>query len=187
MKKTLLIMAVCALLSTSAMAADFIQGGYYGGVGMGFEDYSDYASYDPGVTLVLNGGKPIIMLGPGVIGAEGELTYTLIPLKTDHRYYEDELTITTLGAYATYTYDFTNSLYARGKLGIIYRDYDHDSRFYHQNYRRGHRFRSSSRANFAVGVGGGYKITDRIRIFSDLILLDSFDLKQLNFGVQMSF
>jgi hypothetical protein len=175
------------------MAADFIQGEYYGGVGIGLEDLSNSVSYDPGVTLVLNGGKPIIQLGPGVLGAEGELTYTIVPLKADHRYYDDELKILTLGAYATYTYDITSSFYARGKAGIVYRDYDHDSSYHYYNNTcnscnsRNYRFSNSSKANIAIGIGGGYKINSTIRIFTDLIFLDSFDLKQLNLGVQMSF
>jgi len=57
MKKLLSTVAISAILSTGAIGADFIQGGYYGGVGIGIEDYSVHSSIDPGVTLVINGGK----------------------------------------------------------------------------------------------------------------------------------
>jgi opacity protein-like surface antigen len=173
MKKKLSVVAISALLSTGVMAADFIDGGIYGGVGIGFEDYSHYSAYDPGMTLVLNGGKPIIKLGPGVIGAEGELTYTVVPLS--HTYWSD-LNILTLGAYATYTYDFSDKLYSRAKLGIVHRDYSYDSHYSDYNS-----------VGVAAGIGAGFKFTDKMRLFSDIILVDGSNLTQLNIGVQMSF
>ena len=78
MNKILSTAMVSAVLATSVSAAnlDFIKGDFYGGAGIGIENFSHYSSYDPGVTVVFNGGKPIIKLAPGTIGAEGEITYT---------------------------------------------------------------------------------------------------------------
>jgi len=185
MKKLLSTVAISAILATGAMGADFIQGGYYGGVGIGVEDYSRYSSIDPGVTLVLNGGKPIIKLGPGTLGAEGEFTYTIVPL-TYNRYYYDyydyyrykdaDLNIFTLGAYATYTFDFSDKFYARGKLGLVDRSTNYDGYYSDENI-----------VNVGAGIGAGYKINNKMRIFSDLIVLDGSDLKQFNIGLQLSF
>jgi opacity protein-like surface antigen len=180
MKKILSTVAITATLSTSAIAADFIQGGYYGGAGIGFEDYSTYSYIDPGMTLVLNGGKPIIKLGPGTIGAEAEFTYTLIPLTYDTNS-DWELTIMTLGGYATYTFDHSDKLYSRVKLGIVHRDYSWDydnSSSWHSDY---------NEVGVAAGIGAGYKLNSLMRVYSDLIVLDGTDLKQLNFGVQIGF
>jgi len=179
MKKILSIVATSAILSTSAMSADFIQGGYYGGAGLGVEDYSTYSYMDPGYTLVINGGKPIIKLGPGTLGAEAEFTYTIVPLTYDYNS-DWELNIMTLGAYATYTFDF-NKFYVRGKVGPVYKDYTWD---YNNNY-VGHS--DSSDVDVAAGIGAGYKINNTLRVYSDIIALDSSDLKQLNFGVQLTF
>lgn len=174
MKKILSTVAVSALLSTSAMAGpNFIDGGIYGGVGIGVESFSRYSSYDPGLTLVLNGGKPIIKLGPGVIGAEGEFTYTVVPMS--HTYWSD-LTVMTLGAFATYTYDFSDKLYSRAKLGVVHRDYSYDK--YYSN---------SNSVGVGAGIGAGYKFNDTMRLFSDLMLIDGSNLTQFNVGVQMSF
>ncbi len=191
MKKILVAAAFSLLLPLNSFAADFIKGGYYAGVGAGIEDFAGYSSYDMGFTLLANFGKPIIKLGPGVLGAEGEFTYTVSPLEYENSYYKDEMTIATLGAYATYTYDFTDKFYGRGKLGIVYRDYDHDGSYRDYSYRyydyRYGYVGSYSSLNVALGVGGGYKISDKMRLFSDFIVTDGFDLRQLNFGVQMSF
>lgn len=181
MKKILSTIVATALLSTGAFSADFIDGGVYGGIGMGIEDFSTYSAYDPGLTLVLNGGKPIIKLGPGVIGAEGEFTYTVLPMSYGSSYYDSDLTVMTLGAYATYTYDFSQKLYAKGKVGLVARDYSWD---YSSSY-GGHS--DYNRVGEAIGIGGGYKFSNKMRVFGDLIVLDGADLKQMNFGVQMSF
>ncbi|MCK4440663.1 MAG: hypothetical protein KAU90_01565 [Sulfurovaceae bacterium] len=47
MKKILSIIAISAIASTGAMSADFIEGNYYGGVGAGIKDFSQYSNYDP--------------------------------------------------------------------------------------------------------------------------------------------
>ena len=175
MKNFLSIVAISALLSTGAMSADFIQGGYYGGAGVGVEDFSEYSSINAGYTLVINGGKPIIKLGPGTLGAEGEFTYTIIPMTYGWNDQYD-LNILTLGAYATYTFDFSDKFYARGKLGPVNRTTTWDNGY-----------SDDSTFNVAVGIGAGYKINNTLRVFSDLIVLDSSDLKQLNVGVQLTF
>jgi opacity protein-like surface antigen len=175
MKKILSTIAVTAILSTGAFSAEFINGGAYGGVGMGFEDFSTYSSYDPGVTLVLNGGKPIIRIGPGTLGAEGELTYTVVPMS--HSFASD-LTVITFGAYATYTYDINQQLYARAKLGLVNRNYSWDKNRYYSDY---------NKVGEAIGIGAGYNLTNNMRAFTDIIALDGNGLKQLNFGLQVSF
>jgi len=175
MKKLLSTVAISAILSTGAIGADFVQGGYYGGVGVGVEDYSTYSSINPGYTLVINGGKPIVKLGPGTLGAEGEFTYTVIPLTYGWNDQYD-LDILTLGAYATYTFDFSDKLYARGKLGIVNRNTTWDSSY-----------SDDSIVNVGAGIGVGFKINNTMRIFSDLIVLDSSDLKQFNVGLQITF
>ena len=178
MQKILSTIVATAVLSTGAFALDFIDGKYYGGVGMGIEDFSYYSSYDPGVTLVVNGGKPIVKLGPGTIGAETEFTYTIVPMSYARRYYSDsELTVMTLGAYATYTYDLSQQLYARAKLGVVARDYSYNNS-YHS---------SRNRAGEAAGIGAGYKFNENMRVFSDLIMIDGSNLKQMNFGLQLNF
>ena len=180
MKKILSTVVTTMILSTGAFSADFIDGGYYGGVGAGIENYSRYSSYDPGVALVLNGGKPIIKLGPGVIGAEGEFTYTIVPLSTSRYLYDSDLTVMTLGAYATYTYDFSDKLYARGKLGVVTRHHSFDNTGHYS-------YGDYNRVGEAIGIGAGYKFTNSMRVFSDVISLGGSNLTQVNFGVQMNF
>jgi hypothetical protein len=175
MNKVLSVSMLSALLATSAMSADFIKGNFYGGVGMGVENFSNYSSYDPGVTLVVNGGKPIIKLGPGTIGAEGELTYTVLPLSHT---YGDDLSILTLSAFATYTFEHSEKIYTRVKAGFTNRNYSFDNESFNSNY--------SSRG-VAAGIGAGYKVSDKIRLFSDLVLVDGSNLTQVNLGAQMNF
>jgi len=119
------------------------------------------------------------------LGAEGEFTYTIVPL-TYNRYYYDyydyyrykdaDLNIFTLGAYATYTFDFSDKFYARGKLGLVDRSTNYDGYYSDENI-----------VNVGAGIGAGYKINNKMRIFSDLIVLDGSDLKQFNIGLQLSF
>jgi len=180
MKKILSTVVTTMILSTGAFSADFIDGEYYGGVGAGIENFSRYSSYDPGVALVLNGGKPIIKLGPGVIGAEGEFTYSIVPLSTSSYLYDSDLTVMTLGAYATYTYDFSDKLYARAKLGVVARDYSFDSGRYSS-------YSDYNKVGEAIGIGAGYKFSNSMRVFSDVISLGGSNLTQMNFGVQMNF
>ena len=175
MNKVLTIGMISAVLATNAMSADFIKDKYYGGVGMGIENFSAYSSYDPGITLVVNGGKPIIKLGPGTIGAEGEMTYTVLPL---NHTYGDDLSILTLSAFATYTFDHTDKLYTRVKAGLSNRNYSFADERYNSNY---------NSVGVAAAIGAGYKVSDKIRLFSDLVVVDSSDLTQINFGAQMNF
>jgi len=179
MKKILSTVAISAIFSTSIMGADFIQGGYYGGFGVGFEDYSRYSNTDPGMTLVLNGGKPIKKLGPGTIGAEVEFTYTLVPLSYNYGHYYDhyddlDLDVMTLGGYATYTFDHSDKLYSRAKVGIVHRKYSFDGYYSDTNS-----------VGVAAGIGGGYKLNSFMKLYSDFILADGSNLMQLNFGVQV--
>ena len=180
MKKLLLLTALSSI--SSLVATDFIQNEYYGGVGLGIEKFSTYSSYDPGVTVVINGGKPIIKLGPGIIGAEGEFSYTALPLNYNSYGSDWDLNIMTLGAYATYTFEHSEKLYTRAKLGIVQRnyswDYNGNSRGFDYDY---------NQIGIGIGGGAGYKFNKKLRGYSDLILLDSSDLIQLNFGLQMSF
>jgi len=174
MKKILSTIAISAIVSTTGTFA----GDYYGGIGVGYEDLS-LSLYDPGVTLVLNGGKSIMKLGVGTLGAEGEFTYTVVPLNYDNSFFGDnELTIMTIGAYATYTFDHSDKFYSRVKAGIANRDYSWDNSTYDSNY---------NEIGLALGAGLGYNLNDSMRTYADLILLDGSDLKQLNFGVQMNF
>jgi len=183
MKKTILTATLLfSVSSTSLIAADFIKGEYYGGAGFGMEKFSRYTSYDPGLSIILNGGKPIIKLGPGVIGVEGEFTYTALPMNYNSMGSDWDLNIMTLGAYATYTFDHSDKLYTRVKAGIVHRnyswDYNGDSRDYNYDY---------TQVGAAIGVGVGYKFNETLRAYSDLILVDGSDLTQLNFGLQMNF
>ena len=181
MKKILLTTTLLSITTSQLLAADFIQGNYYGGVGFGLEKFSTYSSYDPGVNIVLNGGKPIIKIGPGTIGAEGEFTYTVLPLNYSRYSSDFDLSIMTLGAYATYTFEHSDKLYTRAKLGIVNRNYSWDYNGYSgYNY-------DYNDVGVGAGIGAGYKFNDKLRVFSDLILLDGSDLTQLNFGVQMNF
>ena len=182
MKKTLITTTLLAIATSNLVAADFIKDNYYGGVGLGLEKFSRYSSYDPGVTIVLNGGKPIIKLGPGTIGAEGEFTYTALPLNYSAYRSDWDLSIMTLGAFATYTFDHSDKLYTKAKLGVVHRNYSWD---YNGNS-RGNSY-DYTQVGVGAGIGAGYKFSDKLRAYSDLILLDGSDLTQLNFGVQMNF
>jgi len=183
MKKTILVTTILSSISaTNLLAIDFINDKYYGGVGLGIEKFSTYSSYDPGLAIVLNGGKPIIKLGPGTIGAEAELTYTVLPLNHNGYGYDWDLSIMTLGAYATYTFDHTDKLYTRAKVGIVQRHYSWDYNGHSRN-------NDYDYNDIGIGIGGGagYKFNEKLRAYSDLILLDGSDLTQLNFGLQMNF
>ena len=175
MKKVLSSIAISAIVSTTGVVA----GDYYGGIGLGYEDLS-LSLYDPGTTVVLNGGKSIMKLGVGTLGVEGEFTYTVVPLNYNSSLFGDnELTIMTVGAYATYTFDHSDKFYSRVKAGIANRDYswDNDSS-YNSDY---------NKIGLAIGAGLGYKFNDTMRTYADLIMLDGSNLRQLNFGVQMNF
>ncbi len=180
MKKIITIMVLLAMFSANIMAADFIKGKFYGGIGLGLEDFSTYSSYDPGITLILNAGKPVIKLGPGTIGGEVEFTYTIIPMSYS-RYSHWDLSVMTLGTYATYTYNHSKTLYSRAKLGFAFQnyswDYGRDDYGYDYDYRH---------VNVAAGIGGGYHLNKTLRVYSDLIFIGS-SLKQFNFGLQMNF
>ena len=182
MKKILIATIFSTITASSLLAADFIKDEYYGGAGFGVEKFSTYSSYDPGLAIVLNGGKPIIKLGPGTIGAEGEFTYTVLPLNYNRSGSDWDLSIMTLGAYATYTFDHSEKLYTKAKLGIVHRNYSWD---YNGNS-RSNDF-DYNQVGVGAGIGAGYKFNDKLRGYSDLILLDGSDLTQLNFGVQMNF
>jgi opacity protein-like surface antigen len=183
MKKILLKTSLfLAIANTNLVAADFIQNQYYGGIGVGLEDFSTYSSYDPGATIVLNGGKPIIKLGPGTIGAEGEFTYTALPLNYNRSQIDWDLSIMTLAAYATYTFEHSDKLYTKAKLGIVQRNYSWD-----YNGNNNNSDFDYNEVGVGAGIGIGYKLNNKLRVYSDLILLDTSDLKQLNFGLQMNF
>ena len=163
-------------LLTSAGAADFIKNKYYMGGGVAVE--AGWHNYGIGAALLINGGKPIIKLGPGTIGAEVELSYTALAASYDDSYYEADLRVLSLGIFATYKYDINKDLYIRPRFGPMFTSYSYsgDSDYFY-DYSYGH---------VATGIGVGYNLGKSMNLFSDFtIASDSY--RRISVGLQFKF
>jgi hypothetical protein len=171
-KQIIPIIASIGLL-TSANAADFIKGQYYIGGGVAVEN--GWSHYGTGAALLINGGKPIIKLGPGTIGAEVELSYTALAASYDNNDYDSDLRVLSLGLFATYKYDINKDLYIRPRIGPMFASYSYGGYSpYHYGYSRG---------RVATGIGIGYNITKGMNLFSDFTLTnDSY--RRISVGLQ---
>lgn len=151
MKKSLLSLSTAIMLTTSAYGLD---GLYFGG-GLAVQDVAD----DNGVGLVLNGGAPLpVEAGDGTLGVEGELTFAAAGDTSD----ADAIT---LGAYATYTYNFIDNAYLKSKFGIAFYDSDYDDG-----------------VKLSAGVGGGYSFTEDFSAYVEYTSISA--LNNLTFGVK---
>jgi hypothetical protein len=173
MKKTILALASTGLLVSSSSAIDFIKGQYYIGGGVAVENGWSY--YGTGAALLLNGGKPIIKLGPGTIGAEVELSYTALAAEYEHNSYSSDLRVLSLGIFATYKYDIDKNLYIRPRIGPMFTSYSYSG---YSSYYYGY-----SRGNVAIGIGVGYELTDNMNLFSDFTATTA-NYRRISVGLQ---
>ena len=173
MKKIITILASTGLLVSSSSAVDFIKGQYYIGGGAAIE--SGWSHYGIGGTLLLNGGKPIIKLGPGTIGAEAELSYTLLASDYDDDYYDGSLKVLSLGLFATYKYDINKDFYIRPRFGPMFMSYSFDGYDYYDG--------AYSHGSAAIGIGIGYELTKNMNLFSDF-LVNSASYRRISVGLQ---
>jgi len=177
MKNIITTLALSAMLSSASSAANFIKGQYYIG-GAAIE--GGWHDYGIGGALLLNGGKSIIKLGPGTIGAEAELSYTILSSDyDDDDYYDGSLKVLSLGLFATYKYDINKDLYVRPRFGPMFMSYSFN----------GHHYYTSSyysRGNVALGIGMGYKLTKHMDLVSDF-LVNSTSYRRISVGLQFKF
>ena len=172
MKKIITILASTGILVSSSSAIDFIKGQYYIGGGVAVEN--GWSHYGTGAALLLNGGKPIIKLGPGTIGAEVELSYTALAANYDG-YYDGDLKVLSLGLFATYKYDIDKDLYIRPRIGPMFMSYSYGGYDYYDG--------GYSRGNVAIGIGVGYKLTKNMNLFSDFTL-NTASYRRISVGLQ---
>lgn len=167
MKKVLVAMGMSCAMALSSYALE----GFYGGAGLAIEDVDDG---DVSTALVLNGGKEIRQLGPGVIGAEGELTYTLLPHEYDVAWTTYDIRYLTLGAYATYRYDLDQKFYVKGRAGLNVSTAT-DAPSY-----------TDDGIGVAVSAQAAYRLNSHIDLNAGLTVM-SVGIKQLSFTAQYKF
>ena len=167
MKKILATLTMASALTTAV----FADKGFYAGAGLAIEDIDDA---DMGIALVLNGGKEIRKLGPGVIGAEGELTYTLVSHEEDYYKYYDDIRYLTVGGYATYRYELNEQFYVKGRAGLnISNASDAPAR-------------TDDGIGVAVSAQGVYKLNRHIDLTAGLTVI-SVGVRHLSFAAQYKF
>lgn len=159
------------VLSSLTAVASFAQGGFYGGAGLAIEDADNMGL---GSALVLNGGKEIMDLGPGRLGAEGELTYTLAPHEDDRFSANDDIRYLTVGAYATYRYDLDKRFYVKGRAGLNVSSVSNAPSD------------TDDGIGIAVSALGGYTFNDKIDFSSGLTVM-SVGIRQISFVAQYKF
>jgi len=176
MKKMLSIATLLAVSMSTVQAVDFIKNQYYIGGGVAVENGWSY--YGSGLALLINGGKPIVKLGPGTIGAEVEVSYTAVAATYDYEGYDSDLKVLSLGLFATYKYDINKDLYIRPRIGPMFTSYSYSGySAYHYGYSRGH---------VAAGIGIGYNITESMNLFSDFTI-STADYRRISVGLQFKF
>jgi len=177
MKKIISVLAASTLMVSTSSAANFIKNHYYMGGGLALEG-GFYHDYGLGGALLLNGGKEIIKLGPGIIGAEAELSYSALASSYDSNDYDVDLRVLSLGLFATYKYTINKNLYIRPRFGPMFMSYSLDGDDYYDGYDYGY-----SRGYVALGIGVGYKLTKNMNLFSDF-LVNHAGYRRLSVGLQ---
>ena len=169
MIKKLLVSTVAAATLSTAVLADT-----YAGAGLAIESVD---AYDMGFALVLNGGMTLddAQIGDGKLAVEGEFSYSVVSPSTSGV----DFTAMTLAGYAAYIFDINKELYIKPRAGLIYRSYDVSASRW-GSY-------SNSEIGIALTVGGGYKISKEMNIFTDIALVDGMDLIHLTAGVEYHF
>ncbi|QFR50250.1 porin family protein [Sulfurimonas lithotrophica] len=125
---------------------------------------------DSGLGLILKGGFPFKNLkdGPGNLGVEAEFTHSIIsPSKGSY-----EVDFSTLGGYATYTYEFTEDFYAKGRAGMVYYSVDKSSY-------------GNDGMEVSVGIGAGYQFSENINFYIDHTVTD--ELSNFSLGAEYKF
>ena len=172
MKKILSTVAAAAVLATSSFAID----GMYGGVGVAIESVDPL---DMGVALVLNGGAPIMKLGDGSLGAEGEFTYSIMAPSWDYNGYGGshsvDISYMTLSGYAVWQYDINQQYFVKPRAGFTYISADGDG------------WDAGSTFGLSLGVHGGYKINKQLDAYLGIDLIDVGDMMHFTGGVQYHF
>lgn len=145
------------IIPASSLANDNI----YVGAGLAIEGVEDA---ETGVALVLNVGMPIIEdFGSGTITVEGEITHSIVEPWFDG-YYAIDVTVNTLGIYGTYIFDINENVYLKPRVGLVYKSLESG---YTGEY---------NEIIPAVSIGGAYKISDTIDIFTDIKVAPAGDV-----------
>jgi len=160
MKKTILSLISIITISTSLSAMDDI----YVGSGVAIQDAKNL---DAGLALVVNAGMPLnnVDIKVGKLGVEGELTQSILGLSPNRG--GSDIYFTTVGGYATYTYDINNQFYAKGRAGIVY--YNPSKSYVDDGI------------DPSVSAGVGYKYNHDLSLYTEITKTD--ELTNLAVGV----
>ena len=170
--KLILTMAMVTSLLLHAEGKEREEKNLYIGVGISAETPLWYNSGWSGALTI---GKPLVKLGNGWLGAEGELTHSLQESSKNHI----DFSATTFTGYATYIWNIDSKLYLKPRVGVVYKKYDIDSDIWGSD--------SNSEVGIAYGVGAGIRFSDNINLYADYTLLENSDLTHVTTGVEYHF
>ena len=171
MKKMISTVAATALIMvTSAMSSDMYVGG-------GIASQS-VTGMDSGMALVLNVGMPLAMeAGPGKIAVEGELSKSISAASQKTFAGTAEFDVTTLAAYATYTYDITNEFYVKPRLGLLHESAEASVAGISA---------SETETGLSYTLGAGYVVSNNLNVYLDYAIVEA-DISNMTLGVSYKF
>ena len=170
--KFFLTIAVTATIFGHAESVNNNSNSLYLGVGVSAEIPTWYNGSLAGALTL---GKPLIKAGQGWIGAEAEVTNTLI----DGSKNNVDFSATTLAGYATYIFDIDSKLYIKPRVGVVYKKYDINSEAWGT--------KSTTELGIAYGFGVGIRFTDNINIYANYTMVENSDLMHLTTGLEYHF
>ena len=150
MKKLLSSIAATALIATSGLAFDPAKdldlSKVYVNAGLALETVTNY---DSGFALVVNAGLPIKEDGKSVVGAEVEITQTIVSPSLN----TIDASITTVAAYSTYSYNINKQLFVKVRGGFLYESVTNEIGSYSVD---------TSDSGIAFGLHTGYNINEKM-------------------------
>lgn len=166
MKKTVaLLVAVVVFSSTLSIAR---AEGRFMGVKTGLI-LIDVSGVDNVIPVGVIYGRELDQITPG-FWIEGEFNLGLLGGDVSGG---GDLDIWTIAAYGAYRYPVSDTSYLKGKAGLLYEDVEIRSV-------------SDDDINLSLGIGGGFKIDDRLTIEAEFTVIES-DINFLSVGLHCRF
>ena len=167
-QKPLAGLVALAAAGLSAPAAA-VQNPLYMGGGLAIQSVTNH---DDGLAGVFRFGAQLDEVTPG-FGVEGEVTRSLIDPESGR--FGRDVTITTLGGYATYSLPFPNRRVSlKARLGMLWEEFDPEGPG------------DDTELEVSWGLGGEFRISNGLSAFLDYTRIEA-DVDHLTGGVQVHF
>lgn len=187
MKKIFLFVLIAVFSFVGVTSAE--QGERYVGVKTGLM-MIDESGVDDIIPLGIVYGQSLEQIFPN-LWVEGEFNYGLTGGDLDAGPLSGEVSVWSLAGYAVYRYPLNDAVYLKGKAGLLYESVkaeidDYTVVILGVPITVPGDSETDTDLNFSFGVGGGFKINDKITVEAEFTIIES-DIDFLSVGLNYKF